>query len=62
MLVCCGLECLVDTVSVPCPVRFCVAGPRKGLNTKTIVGVNPGLMEGVTSMETPALPVPYGLG
>ena len=32
-----------------------------GLDTKTGVGVHPGLVKIVTSMETSALPVPDGL-
>ena len=41
-LVCCELECPVGTGSEPCSVRLCVAGPRKGLDMKIVVGVNPG--------------------
>ena len=39
-----------------------MADPRIGLDMKTVVGVNIGLVKSVTSMETPALPAPYGLG
>ena len=31
------------------PYRLCVAGPRMGLDKKTVVGVNPGLVKGVTT-------------
>ena len=33
-----------------------------GLVTKTVVGVNPGLVKSVMSVETPAFPAPFGLG
>ena len=39
-----------------------MVGPRMGFDTKTVVGVNPCLVKSVTSVETPALPAPYGLG
>ena len=49
-------------VPVPRPIRLCVAGSRMGLDTKNVAGVNPGLVKGVTNVETPALPAHYGLG
>ena len=36
--------------------------PRKGLDTKNVVGFNPGLVKTVTSLETSALPASDGLG
>ena len=63
LLVCSGLvECLLGTGSMPRHISLCMAGPRMGLDMKTVVGINPGLMKTVTSIETPALPVPDGLG
>ena len=32
-----------------------MAGPVMGLDTKIVVGVNPGFVKGVTNVETPAL-------
>ena len=57
LLVCCRFQCPVGTGSVTRPDRLCMVG----LNMKTVVGFNPGLVKTVTSMETSAPPEPKGL-
>ena len=47
---------------MPHPDRLCVAGPRMGLDTETVLGFYPCLVKVVISMETSALPVPDKLG